>query len=95
MQVGDSSAAVIAASLVWSPVRRGRLHVGVSALVMSRQMSIGTFFAARKLAPQEFFGSASWLGFTLTALAGEIWINVTRTTDPVMNETRLVAIERR
>ena len=39
---------------------------------------VGAFFAARKLAPREFFGIAFWLGFTLTALAGEIWISVTR-----------------
>jgi hypothetical protein len=39
---------------------------------------VGAFFAAGRLAPREFFGIAFWLGFTLTALAGEIWINVTR-----------------
>jgi hypothetical protein len=40
---------------------------------------VGAFFAVHRLAPQEFFGIAFWLGFTLTALAGEVWINVTGT----------------
>ena len=46
---------------------------------------IATFFAAAVLRghapePKEFFGTAFWVGFTLQAIAAEIWINHTRTT---------------
>jgi uncharacterized membrane protein len=37
---------------------------------------VGAFFAAGKLTPREFFGTAFWLGFTLTAIAGEVWIRI-------------------
>jgi len=36
---------------------------------------VGAFFAARRLSPHEFFGTAFWLGFTLTLLAAEAWIH--------------------
>jgi hypothetical protein len=36
------------------------------------------FFAFRRLAPHEFFGIAFWLGFTITLLAAEAWIDYTR-----------------
>jgi cbb3-type cytochrome oxidase subunit 3 len=39
---------------------------------------VGMFFAFRKLTPREFFGTAFWLGFSLTLLAAEAWINFTR-----------------
>ena len=44
---------------------------------------MGTFFAAALLQghapePQEFFGTAFWIGFTLQTIAAEIWINYTR-----------------
>ena len=46
---------------------------------------IGFFFAAavirgRAPDPHEFFGTAFWIGFTLQAVAAEIWINYTRPT---------------
>lgn len=56
---------------------------------------VGAFFAAGRLAPQEFFGIAFWLGFTLTALASEIWINVTRTTSRPVEAPAMVGVERR
>lgn len=39
---------------------------------------VGLFFALSDLSPQEFFGIAFWLGFTLNLIAAEIWINYTR-----------------
>lgn len=38
---------------------------------------VGLFFALSDLSPQEFFGIAFWLGFTLNLVAAEIWINYT------------------
>jgi Predicted membrane protein (DUF2306). len=44
---------------------------------------MGTFFAAAALRgrtpqPQHFFGTAFWIGFSLTALTAEIWIRYTQ-----------------
>ena len=39
---------------------------------------MGAFFAARRLSPHEFFGTAFWLGFTINLIAAEAWINYTR-----------------
>ena len=39
---------------------------------------IALFFAFSGSSPQEFFGTAFWIGFTLQLLAAEIWINYTR-----------------
>jgi uncharacterized membrane protein len=44
---------------------------------------IGFFFAAAVIRghapdPHQFFGTAFWLGFTLQAIAAEMWINYTR-----------------
>ena len=46
---------------------------------------IGSFFAAAAIHghapdPHQFFGTAFWIGFTLQAVAAEIWINYTRPT---------------
>jgi hypothetical protein len=46
---------------------------------------IGFFFATavirgRAPDPHQFFGTAFWIGFTLQAVAAEIWINYTRPT---------------
>jgi len=43
---------------------------------------VGIFFATRKLThltPQEFFGIAFWLGFTIMAILAEAWIKRTST----------------
>ena len=39
---------------------------------------VGIFFAFRRLTPHEFFGIAFWLGFTITFMAAELWIDYTR-----------------
>lgn len=39
---------------------------------------VGLFFALSNLAPQEFFGIAFWLDFTLHLITAEVWINYTR-----------------
>jgi uncharacterized membrane protein len=42
---------------------------------------VGVFFATSRithLTPHDFFGTAFWLGFSLQAIAAEIWINYTR-----------------
>ncbi|HLJ45362.1 MAG TPA: DUF2306 domain-containing protein [Bryobacteraceae bacterium] len=42
---------------------------------------VGVFFATSRithLTPQEFFGTAFWLGFTVQSMVAEIWINYTR-----------------
>jgi hypothetical protein len=41
---------------------------------------IGLFFAFSRLSPHVFFGTAFWIGFTLHAIAAEVWINSTRKT---------------
>ncbi|HKW33455.1 MAG TPA: DUF2306 domain-containing protein [Candidatus Acidoferrum sp.] len=48
---------------------------------------MATFFAValmsgHKPQPAEFFGTAFWIGFTLQAIAAEIWINYTRPPQP-------------
>jgi uncharacterized membrane protein len=43
---------------------------------------VGAFFAFRRLTPHEFFGIAFWLGFTLTFMVAEAWIDYTRTHGP-------------
>ena len=50
---------------------------GVTLGVATTRPIIGVFFAARRLSPHEFFGSAFWLGFTTTLLAAEVWIHYT------------------
>jgi hypothetical protein len=49
---------------------------GVALGIATTRPIVGAFFAAR-LSPQEFFGTAFWLGFTLTLLAAEAWIHYT------------------
>lgn len=39
---------------------------------------VGVFFAFRRMTPHEFFGIAFWLGFTITFVAAEAWIDYTR-----------------
>ena len=47
---------------------------GVSLGIATTRPIVGVFFAARRLSPREFFGTAFWLGFTITLLAAETWI---------------------
>lgn len=52
---------------------------GVSLGIATTRPIVGIFFAARRLSPDEFFGTAFWLGFTLTLLGAETWIQFSRT----------------
>jgi hypothetical protein len=47
------------------------LHLGVLLGIATTRPTVGAFFAARRLSPHEFFGTAFWLGVTLTLLAAE------------------------
>lgn len=51
---------------------------GVGLGVATTRPIVGMFFAFRRLAPHEFFGIAFWLGFTITFLAAEGWVDYTR-----------------
>lgn len=48
---------------------------GVALGIATTRPIVGAFFAARRLTPHEFFGTAFWLGFTITLLAAESWIH--------------------
>ena len=50
----------------------------VGLAVATTRPIVGMFFALTDLSPQEFFGIAFWLGFTLHLVAAEVWINYTR-----------------
>ena len=65
-------------------IRRGRIvqhrewmirTFGVALGIATTRPIVGVFFAARRLSPHEFFGTAFWLGFTLTLLVAETWIH--------------------
>jgi uncharacterized membrane protein len=51
---------------------------GVGLGVATTRPIVGMFFAFRRMTPHEFFGIAFWLGFTVTVLAAEAWIDYTR-----------------
>jgi uncharacterized membrane protein len=51
---------------------------GVGLGVATTRPIVGMFFATRRMTPHEFFGIAFWLGFTLTLLAAEAWVDYTR-----------------
>jgi uncharacterized membrane protein len=51
---------------------------GVALGVATTRPIVGMFFAFRRLTPHEFFGIAFWLGFTITFLAAEYWVDYTR-----------------
>src|SRR5437588_6699184 len=51
---------------------------GVALGVATTRPIVGMFFAFRKLTAHEFFGIAFWLGFTITFLAAEAWIDYSR-----------------
>lgn len=51
---------------------------GVALGIATTRPIVGAFFAAGQLAPREFFGIAFWLGFTLTLLGAEAWVQSTR-----------------
>ena len=51
---------------------------GVVLGIATTRPIVGMFFVAQKLSPHEFFGIAFWLGFTLTLLGAEAWIQHAR-----------------
>ena len=51
---------------------------GAGLGVATTRPIVGAFFAFRRLSPHEFFGIAFWLGFTITFLAAEAWVEYTR-----------------
>lgn len=81
---------LLALGKAWWHIRNGRveLHrewatrmVAIALGVATTRPIMGVFFATRALTgltPQQFFGPAMWLGLISTYLAGEVWINYTR-----------------
>jgi uncharacterized membrane protein len=68
-------------------VRRGeiRLHrewmiraFAIGLAVATMRPIVGLFFALTTLLPQQFFGYAFWIGFTLHVVVAELWIRATR-----------------
>jgi len=51
---------------------------GIGLGVATTRPIVGMFFAFRRLTPHEFFGIAFLLGFTITFMAAEAWIDYTR-----------------
>lgn len=51
---------------------------GIGLGVATTRPIVGAFFAFRRLSPHEFFGIAFWLGFTITAIVAEGWVEYTR-----------------
>jgi uncharacterized membrane protein len=51
---------------------------GAGLGVATTRPIVGAFFAFRRLSPHEFFGIAFWLGFTITFMAAEAWVEYTR-----------------
>jgi Predicted membrane protein (DUF2306) len=51
---------------------------GVALGVATTRPIVGVFFAVSRSSPHEFFGTAFWLGFTLTLAGAEFWIRYSR-----------------
>jgi uncharacterized membrane protein len=66
---------------------------GVGLGVATTRPIVGMFFAFRRLTPHEFFGIAFWLGFTITFMAAEAWIDYTRHNDVVRPRLETEAAE--
>jgi uncharacterized membrane protein len=64
---------------------------GVGLGVATTRPIVGMFFAFRRLTPHEFFGIAFWLGFTITFLAAEGWVEYTRQHRPAISESNASA----
>jgi uncharacterized membrane protein len=60
---------------------------GVGLGVATTRPIVGMFFAFRRLTPHEFFGIAFWLGFTITFMAAEAWVDYTRQRRVVADQT--------
>jgi uncharacterized membrane protein len=59
---------------------------------------MGVFFATAlltHLTPQQFFGTAFWLGFTIQTIVAEVWINYTRpAARPLPQRSRINSLSR-
>jgi hypothetical protein len=54
---------------------------GIALGIGATRPVMGVFFATSRLThltPQQFFGTAFWIGFSVTLIAAESWINYTR-----------------
>jgi hypothetical protein len=60
---------------------------GVTLGISVTRPIVGAFFAARRLQPQQFFGTAFWLGFTISLLAAEGWLIRTRSATAFRNSS--------
>jgi uncharacterized membrane protein len=78
---------LVALTKTWSHARKRHLLLhrewmirtfALGLAVATIRPIIALFFAFSHQPPQVFFGTAFWLGFTLHAIAAEVWINVTR-----------------
>ena len=92
--VNETTATVFYAILFVFCLTKAFIHIRRREIVLHREWMIrgfaiglgvatvrpivGAFFAARRLSPHEFFGTAFWLGFTINLIAAEAWINYTR-----------------
>jgi Predicted membrane protein (DUF2306) len=56
---------------------------GVALGIATTRPIVGAFFIAGRLSPHEFFGIAFWLGFSLTLLGAEVWIQRSRVKEGV------------
>jgi uncharacterized membrane protein len=67
---------------------------GVGLGVATTRPIVGMFFAFRRLTPHEFFGIAFWLGFTITFLVAEYWVDYTRQhgSAPVREQTSVESV---
>lgn len=66
---------------------------GVGLGVATTRPIVGMFFAFRRLTPHEFFGIAFWLGFTITFLVAEAWVDYTRQRLPADSNSQLMESE--
>ena len=67
---------------------------GVGLGVATTRPIVGMFFAFRRLTPHEFFGIAFWLGFTITFLSAEAWVDYTRQHPVLDADEQLIPAER-
>lgn len=51
---------------------------GVALGIATTRPIVGAFFAAGRLSPHDFFGTAFWLGFSLTLMGAEVYIQTSR-----------------
>lgn len=63
---------------------------GVALGVATTRPIVGMFFAFRRLTPHEFFGIAFWLGFTITFLVAEAWVDYTRQRLPAGSNSQVM-----